>query len=187
MPDPVVPIETERLILRRFVPEDFEAFHGYHRLPEVARYLYRDPRTPEQSRAALERFSALKFEGEGDELVLAVDSRRTGALLGDVVLKWVSREARQAEIGYTFAPEAGGHGYATEAARAVLGLGFGRFGFHRIFARCDALNAGSIGVLRRLGMRQEAHLVQNDRFNGVWGDELIFAMLEEEWERQSAR
>lgn len=186
MPDPIVPVETERLILRRFVPEDFEVFHGYHRLPEVARFLYRNPRTPEQSRSALERFGALKFEGEGDELVLAVQARG-GALLGDVVLKWVSREARQAEIGYTFAPEAAGRGYATEAARAVLGLGFGRFGFHRIFARCDALNTGSVNVLRRLGMRQEAHLIQNDRFNGVWGDELVFAMLEEEWQRQAAR
>jgi len=184
MPDPVVPVETERLILRRFMPEDFEAFHGYHRLPEVARYLYRNPRTPEQSRAALERFGTLQFEGEGDELVLAVEARETRALLGDVVLKWVSREARQAELGYTFAPEAAGRGYATEAARAMLGLGFGRFRFHRIFARCDALNTGSVNVLRRLGMRQEAHLVQNDRFNGVWGDELVFAMLQEEWTRQ---
>ncbi|MGK9231187.1 GNAT family N-acetyltransferase [Inquilinus limosus] len=184
MPDPIVPVETERLLLRRFTPEDFEAFHGYHRLPEVARYLYRNPRTPEQSRAALERIGTLKFEGEGDELVLAVEARDGGALLGEVLLKWVSREARQAEIGYIFAPEAGGRGYATEAARAMLALGFGRFGFHRIFARCDALNAGSINVLRRLGMRQEAHLIQNDRFNGVWGDELIFAMLQEEWARR---
>ncbi|MGO1080949.1 GNAT family N-acetyltransferase [Inquilinus sp. CA228] len=181
MPDPVVPVETERLILRRFTPEDFEAFHGYHGLPEVARYLYRNPRTPEQSRAALERIGVLKFEGEGDELVLAVAARAGGALLGEVLLKWVSREARQAEVGYIFAPEAAGRGYATEAARAVLALGFGRFDFHRIFARCDALNTGSVNVLKRLGMRQEAHLVQNDRFNGIWGDELIFAMLQEEW------
>ena len=97
MPHPIVPVETERLTLRRFVPEDFEAFHGYHRLPEVARFLYRNPRTPEQSRSALERFGTMKFEGEGDEIVLAVEARETRALLGDVVLKWVSREARQAE------------------------------------------------------------------------------------------
>ena len=186
MPIPFVPFETERLILRRFVPDDFEAFHGYHRLPEVARYLYRAPLTPEQSRQRLAAASAARFENENDELILAVQTKESPALLGEVILRLASKEARQAEVGYIFSPASAGRGYATEAARAMLGVGFDRFEFHRLFARCDALNADSVKLLKRLGMRQEAHLIQNDCFDGVWGDEFIFAMLRAEWLQRAA-
>ncbi|WP_306770606.1 GNAT family N-acetyltransferase [Pantoea sp. 18069] len=83
----------------------------------------------------------------------------------------------QAEVGYIFHPDFACKGYATEAVGAMLGLGFEALDCHRIFARLDALNAGSVGVVERLRMRREAHLIQNDRFEGVWGDEYIYAML----------
>ena len=54
-------------------------------------------------------------------------------------------------------------------------------GFHRIFARLDAANQGSVGVVERLGLRREAHLIENDQFNGQWGDEYIYALLAREW------
>ncbi len=63
----------------------------------------------------------------------------------------------------------------------MITLGFRTLGYHRIFARLDALNHGSIGVAERLGMRKEAHLIENDRFDGVWGDEFIYAVLNREW------
>lgn len=66
----------------------------------------------------------------------------------------------------------------------MLERGFSEVGCHRIFARLDAANRGSIGVVERLGMRKEAHLRQNDRFNGEWGDEFIYALLNEEWQRR---
>ncbi|MEX2954092.1 GNAT family N-acetyltransferase [Serratia fonticola] len=74
-------------------------------------------------------------------------------------------------------------GYAAEAVRSVLERGFTEAGFHRIFARLDATNRGSIGVVERLDMRQETHLRQNDHFDGQWGDELILAVLKHEWSR----
>ncbi len=97
---------------------------------------------------------------------------------------------RTGEIGYILNPEHGGRGYATEAARALLSLGFDGLGLHRIIARVDARNAASIAVLRRLGMRQEAHLVQNEwssKAGGEWTDEIDFAMLAEEWESAGSR
>ncbi|MCW2305234.1 hypothetical protein M2324_003655 [Rhodovulum sulfidophilum] len=48
--------------------------------------------------------------------------------------------------------------------------------------RLDPLNAGSVGVVERLRFRREAHLLQNDRFDGTWGDEFIYAILKAEWE-----
>jgi RimJ/RimL family protein N-acetyltransferase len=78
-------------------------------------------------------------------------------------------------------PGAGGRGYATEAARAVLQLGFGDLGLHRIIARLDERNEPSARLARRIGMRQEARLVHNEVFKGEWSTELDFAMLAGEW------
>lgn len=181
MPSLPLPIETPRLVLRAFTAADAADYHAYQSLEEVARYLYREPRTLEESRAFVARTAELPFEHEGDTLTLAVQARETPGVLGNVVLKWASEAARQAEIGYVFSPSARGHGYASEAAGAMLRIGFETYGFHRIFARLDVDNPASAAVARRLGMRQEAHLVENDYFKGRWGSELVFAILQSEW------
>lgn len=178
-------IFTDRLILRGFVPEDFEAYSAYRSVPAVYRYLYSDPPSPQAMR---ERFDAglnTRLSEEGDILRCAVVRREDDGLLGQVSLKLASKAALQAEVGYIFNPSYAGKGYATEAAEAIITLGFEKFGFHRIFARLDAKNTGSIGVVERLGLRREAHFVENDRFNGIWGDEYVYAVLSREWAARS--
>jgi len=85
------------------------------------------------------------------------------------------------EIAYVLNPDLGGRGYATEAADAMLRLGFDGLGLHRIHARIEDLNPASGAVLRRIGMRQEAVLVENEWFKGRWGSEIDFAILAREW------
>ena len=63
----------------------------------------------------------------------------------------------------------------------MLQLGFDGLGLHRIIGRLDARNAPSAAVLQRIGMRQEAHLRENESFKGEWTDELDFAILASEW------
>jgi RimJ/RimL family protein N-acetyltransferase len=94
---------------------------------------------------------------------------------------WVSREHRQGEIGYVFHPDHGGSGYATEAAEVMLRLGFDQLGLHRVIGRLDGRNTASARVLQRLGMRREAHFTQNEFYKGEWADEVVYAMLEDEW------
>ncbi|KQW66054.1 GNAT family N-acetyltransferase [Ensifer sp. Root127] len=175
-------ISTDRLTIRHFAPEDFDGFHAYHRLPEVYLYLYANPLDEDGARAKFAKASDPRLDADGDVAVFAVERRQDGALVGEVLLKLASKAARQAEAGYIFNPAFSGKGYATEAMRAVLDLGFFQLNFHRIFARLDPLNAGSVGVVERLGMRREAHLIQNDLFNGQWGDEFIYALLQHEWQ-----
>ncbi|MFI2708002.1 GNAT family N-acetyltransferase, partial [Nocardioides sp. CER28] len=105
----------------------------------------------------------------------------TGRLAGDVMLFWHSEEHRSGELGYQLHPDHWGRGYATEAGRAALGLAFEELGLHRVIARIDAENPGSAAVLRRLGMRQEAVLHENEWFKGRWSTEIDFAMLDREW------
>ncbi len=180
-----LPLSTARLTLRKFVPADVDAYAAYHTLPEVYRFLYADA----PGGAALdEQFSqilAVPFAQDGDTLSLAVVRRDDNALIGEVLLKLASTAALQAEVGYIFHPAYAGKGYATEAVAAMIDLAFQHFGFHRVFARLDAANHGSVGVVERLGLRREAHLVQNDRFNGIWGDEYIYATLQSEWKARN--
>lgn len=176
------PILTERLALRPYGDGDLEALYDMLRRPEVVRYLYWDVKSREEAAEMLAtRVTCDALRAEGDWLVLAVTLRETGAVLGDVVLKWESREHRQGEIGFVFHPDHHGKGYAAEASRVLLRLGFDDLGLHRIVGRCDARNASSAALLERLGLRREAHLRENEWVKGEWTDELVYAMLAAEW------
>jgi RimJ/RimL family protein N-acetyltransferase len=178
---PRYPIETDRLVLRPLDPNrDVEAVHAYQSRPDVCRYIPFEPRTPAQ---VADRLAAVRstLEEPGQALFLGVELRDTGQLIGDVVLFWHSAEHRGGEVGYVLNPEFQGHGYATESVRALLGLAFDGLGLHRVIARVDRRNEASAAVLRRLGMRQEALLIENEWFKGEWSDEIDFAMLEQEW------
>jgi RimJ/RimL family protein N-acetyltransferase len=122
-----------------------------------------------------------ELRADGDALFLGVEVVRTGDLIGDVQLICASVEHLCAEIGYVFHPAHTGQGYATEAAHQLLHLAFDDIGFRRVIARLDADNQGSARLAERLGMRQEAHLVQNEWFKGRWSDELDYAILADEW------
>jgi RimJ/RimL family protein N-acetyltransferase len=174
--------ETERLRLRPYRFEDFEAFHDLHRREDVARYLPWEPRDLAASRRALGRHLTLRLERDGDGITLAGEDKETGRLVGDFVLFLRSVEHQRGEIGYVLHPDFQGRGLATEGSRHLLQIAFEQLGLRRVVARLDARNAASAAVLRRLGMRHEAHLVQNELFKGEWTDEDDFAILRSEWE-----
>ena len=181
---PDFPLRTARLVLRPYTAEDFDDVYDLHSRPEVTRYLLFDVRGRAQVREALaERIEAGEPGRSAERLLLAlaVVLPQAGRVIGDVVLFNASPEHRTGEVGYIFHPDHAGHGYATAAARAMLGLGFEGFGLHRVIGRLDARNAASARVLERLGMRREAHFVRNEFIKGEWTDELVYAMLETEW------
>ncbi|MET1075370.1 MAG: GNAT family N-acetyltransferase [Umezawaea sp.] len=178
---PDFPITTERLVLRPFTPDDLDALHSWESRPDVARFLYWEPRTREESAAALARKVASGWpKAVGESLVLAVQRRDTGQVIGDVHVEWLHEQWRQGEVGFVFHPDHGGRGFASEAAEVVLRLGFEQLGLHRIIGRCDVRNTASSRLMERLGMRKEAHFRHNDIFKGEWGEELVYAMLDDE-------
>lgn len=182
------PIRTARLDLRPVTHDDLAAIHAYQRLPEVCRYLYWGPFDEAGSRASVAAKAArTTLRASGDVLQFAVVVRASGVLVGDVTFVWKSREHRQGGIGYVFHPDHAGHGYATEASRALLRLGFEELGLHRVQAELDGRNTASARVLERLGMRREGHLRENEFLDGEWADEVVYAMLAREWRaRQQA-
>jgi RimJ/RimL family protein N-acetyltransferase len=180
---PDYPIGTARLKIRPFNRGDVDAVYSYRSRPDVSEYLFDEPMSHEECAEAIRhRSTQIAFAAEGDKILLAVERRDDGRLVGEVSLIWRSLAEQQAEIGYIFHPDAQGRGYATEAALAMLGFAFGTADLHRVYARCDARNEASARVMERLGMRQEAHFREHTHFKGRWDEELIYAILDREWE-----
>ena len=177
----LLPLRTQRLVLRRFEAGDLDAFHAYHSLPETARFLPREAKSYTQSMETVGRYANFEFEKEDDWVALAIEAADSPGLLGEVVLKWLPGRG-QAEIGWSLAPEARGKGIAAEAASALLKLGFEDLGFHRIDAKLDALNTASAALCERLGMRLESTQVDKWHYKGQWATEVVYALLAEEWQ-----
>jgi RimJ/RimL family protein N-acetyltransferase len=179
---PDYPIRTERLTLRPYEPDDFDAGLTYWSRADVTRFLYLEAFTTE---TFVERLGLLmgrtELNSEGDVLTLAIVPDGVDRVVGDVTLFWRSAEHQTGEIGFILDPEHQRKGYAREAATALLELGFEQMKLHRIVGRLDGRNAASAAVLRGLGMRQEAHLIENEWVKGEWTDEIVFALLREEW------
>ena len=181
---PDFPIETERLLIRPLDPDkDVDDVFAYQSQADVCRYIPYEPRTREQiaDRLADPERTRSTLDKDGQVMSLAVELRETGRVIGDVVLIYGSAEHQCAEIGYVFNPDQQGNGYATEACHVLLALAFDGLRVRRVTARIDDRNVASAAVLRRLGMRQEAHLIENELFKGEWTNEIDFAMLATEW------
>ncbi len=182
MHSPDLPIRTERLTLRAIAAADADAMLGYKSVPEVVRFVPYGV----LDRAAVEEkirsvWSRSRFDQPGDAACLAVEESATGRLIGDVVFFWRSETDRTGEVGYSFHADVAGRGYATEAVRALLELGFGPMGLHRIIARVDERNEASVRVVERLGFRREAREVDSILVKGEWATMLTYALLEHEW------
>jgi RimJ/RimL family protein N-acetyltransferase len=183
-----LPIETERLTLRRYRETDYDDLLKLQSNDDVTRFLLYDTQTPEQVRTVTlpRRMTDAPMDADGQSLTLAVVLRETGQHVGEVSL-FVHNAAHQGgEIGFVFHPEFHGRGYAAEASVEVLRLGFEELGMHRIIGRLDARNTGSANLLKRLGMRHEGTFLQNEFLKNEWTDEAVFAMLSDEWVQRSS-
>jgi ribosomal-protein-alanine N-acetyltransferase len=177
----MVQISTERLVLREFEETDGPALYAFESLPEVTRYQSFEPRSLAESHEYV--LASIEAAGEDPRrvydlaMILKADDRligRCGFAIGDP-------DDEQAVLWYTLHPDSWGHGYATEAARAMVDFGFRELGLHRIWADTDPENVASIRVLEKLGMCREGYLRENARINDAWADSLIYAVLEREW------
>lgn len=177
------PLATERLRLRPHNADDAEWLHELYSQPDVARYLLDEPWTAEVTHDKLtERLSKTDIDGETGALALVIE--HDGVPIGDLALWLTDHKHRQGEIGWVLDPAHGGQGFASEAVRAVLALGFDHYRLHRVTAQMDARNSASAALARRVGLRLEAHHVQDWFSKGEWTDTLIFARLASEHMRQ---
>lgn len=105
----------------------------------------------------------------------------TNKIIGDIGVYFQDEEGYQAEIGCTLNKHFHHKGYATEALKGVVDFLFIEQKKHRIVASIDPANNSSIRLVERLGFRKEAHFVKSLLIDGAWVDDMIYAILEEEW------
>ena len=133
----MVQISTERLVLREFEETDGPALHAFESLPEVARYQSFEPRSLADSHEYV--MASIEAAREDPRRVydLAVILKAEDRLIGRCGIAVGDPDDEQAVLWYTLHPDSWGHGYATEAARALVGFGFRELGLHRIWADTD--------------------------------------------------
>ncbi len=155
-------IETERLILRRFTPEDLDELAALRADPEVMRYIGEQPRAKVEQR--LNYYISL-YESRGLGMWAVID-KGTGALIGWCGLIFLDGTG-EVEVGYGAAKRYWGQGLMSEAARASLRYGFERAGLRRIVAVAMPENLASRRIMEKLGMRYEKRA-------NFYGHELVY-------------
>lgn len=172
-------LRTPRLEIRPLEARDAEALYSYRSDPSVLRFQTFRPASP----ADAEEFIRANTRSRGEEgSWLQLGLFREGRLVGDLGVRFLGPEGSQCEIGYTVAPGERGKGIAKEAVTAVAAHLFGELGKRRILASVDPDNAASIALLEGAGFRREARFRKNVRTPQGWADELVYALLAEEFE-----
>lgn len=172
-PLPALPVRTERLLLRQRTSADTPALHAIYSRADVAEHLLIPPLELDEVEEMLADRASRESGGFG--LLLDLD----GVVVGEVELMF--RGPTQAELSWVVHPDHGGRGLVTEAARALIGLGFDHCALHRIYAELDARNTASARLCERLGMRREGYRLADWWSKGEWTDTLQYAVLASEW------
>ena len=183
-PTPELPsptLRTARLHLRPFDEGDADALFALHSSASVLRYW---DAPPWSGRGRAGRFIAAcrQMAEEGTGARLAIDRVSDGAFIGWCSLTRWNPEHRSASLGYCLDEAAWGHGYATEAARALLKWAFETLDLNRVQAEADTRNAASARVLEKLGFVREGTLREDCVVAGVVSDSWVFGLLRREWQ-----
>ena len=179
-PLPTPTLSTERLHLRPFTEADGEALFALQSNARVLRYWDSPPWT---DRSRIDRFLAtcrqLAEEGTGARLVM--EGAADGVFVGWVSFSRWNPDHRSASLGYCLTEAAWGHGYATEAAGAILEWAFDTLDLNRVQAEVDTRNPASARVLEKLGFVREGTLRQDCIVDGDVSDSWVFGLLRQDW------
>jgi len=173
-------IETERLSLRPIQKEDASAVFTYRSDAETNKYQGWIPTRLEDVDAFIQK-NPESFNLPESWFQLVIIDKESNEIVGDVGVHFFGDENAQTELGLTLNKEHHNKGYATEALRAVIDYLFTELNKHRITASIDPLNTSSIRLMERIGFRKEAHFQKSLCIDGVWVDDIIYAVLAEEW------
>jgi len=176
-----IPILTERLSIQRLEPRDAEMMFRYRSDPTINRYQNWEPRSVDELRTFIEGLTEIGVDTPGRWYQLGLFLIESMEMIGDCGIQVQAQDPRQVEIGITLVSEFHGRGLATEALKSIFDYLFMKLDKHRIYGSVDPRNLPSMALLKRVGMRREAHFVESLWFKGAWADDVIFAILKREY------
>ena len=169
-----LPFETSRLRLRRFEPVDWKDLLEFEFDEE------------DDATGWLLAVSKARFTEVRQPFYLAVEARDLGKVIGSLSLTFLDAALNQTEISLSAGKAESLPGWELESLEGALGFCFRELKLHRVCAQCEGNDSESRQLFKEAGMRQEAEFVKNHSADGEWRDTLWFAVLEEEYFKNSS-
>jgi RimJ/RimL family protein N-acetyltransferase len=173
-------LETERLLIRDITIYDKHAIFNYRSDTEANKFQSWIPESLEDVENFIQRNNKEFNQPESWYQVLITDME-TKAVIGDIGIHFFGSENLQVELGITLNKFFQGKGYASEALKGVIDFLFNDLKKHRIMTSVDPDNVDSIKLMERIGFRKEGHFVKSLFWKNNWVDDVIFAILREDW------
>ncbi|OVE56529.1 GNAT family N-acetyltransferase [Chryseobacterium mucoviscidosis] len=173
-------LETERLLIRDLTLDDKQAIFNYRSDAEANKFQGWIPETLKDVEQFIERNNKEFNQPESWYQVL-ITEKDTKAVIGDIGIHFFGAENLQVELGITLNKDFQGRGYASEALKGVINFLFSDLKKHRIMASVDPENIDSLKLMERIGFRKEGHFVKSLFWKNNWTDDVIYALLREEW------
>jgi [ribosomal protein S5]-alanine N-acetyltransferase len=177
-----------RLRLREFDAADVPALHAVYGDPVATRYLSFEPRTSAEVELIVKRIVADAGTVPRREYAMAVELTHAGGRVevpaGTAVIgmaRLAVGDYRSGQIGFALRQDRWHQGLGTEAVQALLELGFGRLGLHRVWGARSPTNEASARLMTRIGMREEGRIRHHVFVRGAWRDSVVHSILEDEW------
>ena len=175
-------LETERLFLRRINENDAEEVLALRGNPEIMKYIPRPLAKTKED--ALERIAMIEEKIESNiGINWGITIKGSDKIIGIIGHYRIQPENHRAEIGYMSLPEYNGKGYITEAIKAVVEYGFEEMNLHSIEAVIDPDNIASEKVLQKNGFVKEAHILENELWEGKFWDTIIYSLLKRNFKK----
>jgi len=174
-------IQSERLIMRPIKAEDAEAMFGYRSNATINQFQGWIPETIADVREFIQDKICTVIDQPDSWFQLAIIRKDNGELIGDIGIHFLESESLQVEIGFTLDCNQHGNGFATEALTEILNFLFRKLNKHRVIASIDPRNEKSIRVVEWIGMLKEAHFRKSLWIKNEWVDDLVYAILKEDW------
>lgn len=179
-------LHTDRLYIRPVNEADSQAMFAYRSDTETNKFLSLIPESVDDVAEFISKTS-LRLNIPGTWFQVVLIERSSDLLIGDIGIHFLETDTQidQVEIGYTLSKNFRGKGYATEALTEIIDYLIHHLQKHRVIASIDPANRASIKLMERLGFRREAHFVKSLFFRGEWVDDLIYAILADEWKNRN--
>lgn len=175
-------LETERLLLRRVSQNDIPEILALRGNSETMKYIPRPLVTNFDE--AFAHYQMIEDKIESNEGInWAITLKGNEKLIGIIGHYRIQPENHRCEIGYMILPEYQGHGIVTEAIKVVLEFGFEDLKMHSIEAVIDPKNKASERVLQKNGFVKEAHILENEFYEGKFWDTVIYSILKRNFKR----
>jgi RimJ/RimL family protein N-acetyltransferase len=178
-------LETDRIIIRPITLADKSEVFEYRSDAETNKYQGWIPKTMDDVEMFIGKISKQIDEPDAWYQLVIIE-KKTQKIIGDLGLHFLDKANKQVEIGCTLNKKFQNNGYATESVKLIIDYLFEKLNKHRIIASIDPENKKSIQLVERIGFRKEAHFVESLLINGKWIDDLIYALIEKDWEKMKS-